>query len=50
MGDMETRTSDPTPCRSCRPPARWVDFADPALWAWVAVAVMLVVPALSVLA
>lgn len=30
--------------------ARWFDPADPALWAWVAVAVMLVVPALSVLA
>lgn len=40
----------PARCRTCRPSPGWLDFADPALWAWVAVAVMLVVPAFSVLA
>ena len=45
---METRT----PSRLFRGPFRlWrVDFADPAVWAWAIVVVMLAVPAAATLA
>lgn len=50
MAGMEPRIASSFPRRTRAARPRLVDFADPAVWAWLAVAVMLVVPALSVLA
>lgn len=47
---METRLATSLSRRPRGAHPKRVDFADPAVWAWLAVAVMLVVPALSVLA
>jgi hypothetical protein len=47
---MEPRFAASFPRRARSAQAKLIDFADPAVWAWLAVAVMLVVPALSVLA
>ena len=42
---MEARNLSAGPRRS-----RWLDLADPALWAWAVVVVMLAVPAAQTLA
>lgn len=47
---MDPRIAASFPRRRRSGRSRLIDFADPAVWAWLAVAVMLVVPALSVLA
>jgi hypothetical protein len=48
MAGMETRTASRLTRRTVR--GRLVDFADPALWAWAVVVVMLAVPAAATLA
>lgn len=42
--------ASPNSRRTRSPRSRFVDFADPALWAWAVVVVMLAVPAAATLA